>query len=149
GPANELRSRFHIKLWNVYAFFCNYARLDRFDPAALQVPVERRPDIDRWVLAELQKLIATARKAFEEYNVMAFCLEPDKFVDDRLSNWYVRRNRPRFQKSEQDEDKQAAHQTLYTVLVTLARLFAPVMPFLSETMYQQLVVKGTGGKDVP
>ena len=69
---------------------------------------------------------------------MAFCLEAEQFVDDKLSNWYVRRNRRRFWKSEQGADKLAAYQTLYTVLMTLTKLFAPIMPFLTETMYQNL-----------
>ena len=138
GPAEEVRSKFMLKLWNTYAFFCNYARLDGFDPAAPQVPVKERPDIDRWILSDLQKLIQTAREAFESYDLMAFCLEAEQFVDDKLSNWYVRRNRRRFWKSEQGADKLAAYQTLYTVLMTLTKLFAPVMPFLTETMYQNL-----------
>jgi isoleucyl-tRNA synthetase len=141
GPAEELRSKFTLKLWNTYAFFTNYARIDGFDPAA--VPVKDRSDIDRWILSDLQLLIQTARREFPRYNVQAFCLEAERFIDDKLSNWYVRRNRRRFWKSEQGADKLAAYQTLYTVLVTLVKLFAPVMPFLSETMYQNLV--GTGG----
>jgi len=131
GPAEELRSKFELKLWNTYAFFCNYARLDEFDPTAAQVPVKARPDIDRWILSDLQLLIRQARQSFEAYDV-------------RLSNWYVRRNRRRFWKSEHGADKLAAYQTLYTVLVTLTKLFAPVVPFLSEAMYQNLVVKGAG-----
>jgi isoleucyl-tRNA synthetase len=144
GPANELRARFHLKLWNTYAFFCNYARLDGFDPNAEPVPVSARPDIDRWILSDLQKLIHAARRAFDGYDVMAFCLEAEKFVDDKLSNWYVRRNRRRFWRGEQGQDKEAAYQTLYAVLVTLTKLLAPVMPFLAEAMYQQLVVRGAG-----
>jgi isoleucyl-tRNA synthetase len=140
GPAEEIRSKFVLKLWNTYVFFCNYARLDHFDPNAPPVPVSERPDIDRWILSDLQKLIRTAREAFESYDVMAFCLEAERFVDDKLSNWYVRRNRRRFWKSEQGPDKLAAYQTLYAVLVTLAKLFAPVMPFLTEAMYQNLMV---------
>ncbi|HYT91930.1 MAG TPA: DUF5915 domain-containing protein, partial [Gemmataceae bacterium] len=139
GPAEELRSRFLLKLWNTYAFFCNLARLDKFDPAAPQVPVKDRPDIDRWILSDLQKLIAKACESFEDFNVMAFCLEAEKFVDDSLSNWYVRRNRRRFWKGEKGPDKDAAYQTLYEVLLTLTKLFAPVVPFLAETMYQNLV----------
>jgi isoleucyl-tRNA synthetase len=142
GPAEELRARFTLKLWNTYAFFVNYARPDGFDPSAPQVPVRERPDIDRWVLSDLQQLIRAARRAFDEYNVMAFCLEVEKFVDDKLSNWYVRRNRRRFWKSEKGPDKQAAYQTLYTVLLTLTKLCAPVMPFLTETMYQNLKTAG-------
>jgi isoleucyl-tRNA synthetase len=141
-PAEELRARFTLKLLNSYAFLCNYARLDRFDPQAPAVPVSQRPDIDRWILSDLQLLIRAARQAFERYDVMAFCLEAEKFVDDKLSNWYVRRNRRRFWKSEHGQDKQAAYQTLYTVLLTLTKLCAPVMPFLTETMYQNLKSAG-------
>ena len=138
GPAEELRAKFVLKLWNTYAFFCNYARLDGFDPAAPQVPVKQRPDLDRWILSDLQLLIQTAHREIGRFNVMAFCLEAEQFVDDRLSNWYIRRNRRRFWKSDKGDDKLAAYQTLYTVLVTLTKLFAPVMPFLTETMYRNL-----------
>ncbi len=138
GPADEIRNRFVFKLWNTYAFFCNYARLDGFDPEAPAVPVHERPDIDRWILSDLQLLIQTARRGFENYNVMAFCLAAETFVAEKLSNWYVRRNRRRFWKSERSRDKLAAYQTLYMVLTNLIRLFAPVMPFLTEVMYQNL-----------
>lgn len=139
GPAEELRAKFTLKLWNSYAFFVNYARLDGFDPAKPQVPVKDRPDIDRWILSDLQFLIEKAHEAFRGYNVMAFCLEAEKFIDDKLSNWYIRRNRRRFWKSEQGQDKLAAYQTLYTVLVTYTKLIAPVVPFLSEVIYRNLV----------
>ncbi|MFL5241865.1 MAG: isoleucine--tRNA ligase [Gemmataceae bacterium] len=141
GPADELRSKFTLKLWNTYAFFVNYARLDGFDPKARFVSANDRPDIDRWILSDLQLLIRKARESFESYNVMAFCLEAEKFVDDKLSNWYIRRNRRRFWKSEVGADKEAAYQTLYTVLTALIKLFAPIMPFLSEAMHQNLVGK--------
>jgi isoleucyl-tRNA synthetase len=139
GPAEELRSKFTLKLWHTYAFFCQYAPLDGFDPAAPSVPLPERLDIDRWILSDLQILIRTARTEFERFNIMAFCLKAEEYVDDKLSNWYVRRNRRRFWKSERGADKQSAYQTLYTVLTTLTKLFAPVMPFLSEAMYQNLV----------
>jgi isoleucyl-tRNA synthetase len=141
GPAEELRSKFLLKLWNTYAFLCNYARIDGFDPNAPRVAVEDRPDIDRWILSDLQYLIETAREEYENFNVPAFCVQAERFVDDLLSNWYVRRNRRRFWKSEQGPDKLAAYQTLHAVLVTLTKLLAPIMPFLSETMYQNLTVK--------
>src|SRR5205823_9874740 len=114
------------------------ARLDRFDAARSQVPVKDRPDLDRWILSDLQLLIKKARASFEAFEVMAFCLECESFVDDRLSNWYVRRNRRRFWKSEQGADKTAAYQTLYTVLVTLTKLIAPIMPFLAESIYRNV-----------
>ncbi len=139
-PAEELRAKFTLKLWNTYAFFVNYARIDGFDPAKPQVAMQERPDLDRWILSDLQKLIGLAREAFEGYNLMAFCLEAEKFIDDKVSNWYVRRSRRRFWKSEHGSDKLAAYQTLYTVLLTLTKLFAPVMPFLTETMYLNLTL---------
>jgi isoleucyl-tRNA synthetase len=138
GPADEIRNRFILKLWNTYAFFCNYARLDGFDPDTPAVPARARPDIDRWILSDLQLLIQAARREFENYDVMGFCVAAETFVAEKLSNWYVRRNRRRFWKSEKSTDKLAAYQTLYTVLTTLIRLFAPIMPFLTEVMYQNL-----------
>src|SRR5262249_23320434 len=138
GPAEEVRAKFVLKLWNTYAFFCNYARLDGFDPRAAQVPLAQRPDIDRWILSDLQLLIRDARAQYEGFDVMAFCLATEQFVDDKLSNWYVRRNRRRFWKSEQGADKLAAYQTLHTVLATLTKLMAPVIPFLTEVMYRNL-----------
>ena len=138
GPADEIRNRFFFKLWNTYAFFCNYARLDGFDPASAPVPLRERPDIDRWILSDLQLLVETARRAYESYDVMALCLAAEIYVAEKLSNWYVRRNRRRFWKSEKTTDKLAAYQTLYTVLTTLERLLAPIMPFLTEQMYQNL-----------
>jgi isoleucyl-tRNA synthetase len=146
GPADEVRARFHLKLWNVYAFFCNYARLDSFDPAQPPLPLLARADIDRWILSELQGLVTTARSAFDEYDSQRFCLAAEEYVDDKLSNWYVRRSRRRFWKNEQGDDKCGAYQTLFCVLVTLAKLIAPVNPFLAESLYQNLVVKtGAGG----
>ena len=143
-PTDEVRAKFLLKLWNVYALFCNYATADGFDPAAAAVPVADRPEIDRWILAELQTLVATARAAFERYDVMAFSLAAEEFVDSDLSNWYVRRNRDRFwsKNAELDAaglaDKRAAYQTLYTVLTTLCKLIAPCVPFVSEVMWRNL-----------
>ena len=144
GPvtADEVRARFVLKLWNTYAFFCNYARLDKFDPNAPQVPLKDRPDIDRWILSDLQKLIAFARKSFENHDLAALCLEAERFIDDKVSNWYVRRNRRRFWKAEQGSDKLAAYQTLHQVLLTFTKLLAPIMPFLAEKIYRNLVDAG-------
>jgi isoleucyl-tRNA synthetase len=96
----------------------------------------------------LQLLIQAAHEAFQSFNVMAFCLKVEAFVDDKLSNWYVRRNRRRFWKSEQGADKQAAYQTLYTVLLTLVKLCAPVIPFMTEKMYQNLGEPGASATGV-
>lgn len=144
-PTDEVRAKFHIKLWNCYAFFCNYARLDGFDPAAPQVASGERPDIDRWILSDLQLLIKTAREEFEKFNVMGFCLAVEEFVDAKLSNWYIRVNRDRFWSNNATldaaglKDKRAAYQTLYTVLTDLCRLCAPVVPFLTDVMWKNLV----------
>jgi isoleucyl-tRNA synthetase len=141
GPADEVRSKVVMKLWNTYAFFVNYARLDGFDPSAAEVPLKARSDLDRWILSDLQLLIQQAHKAFEEYNLPGFVLAAEQFIDDKLSNWYVRRSRRRFWrgKSAGDTDKLSAYQTLYTVLVTLTKLMAPIVPFFTEAMYQNLV----------
>src|SRR5262249_30624652 len=143
-PTDEVRAKFVIKLWNCYAFFCNYAALDGFDPSLPQVPVKERADIDRWLLSDLQLLIKTAREEFEKYDVMGFCLAAEEFVDAKLSNWYIRRNRDRFWSKNADldaagkRDKLAAYQTLHRVLLDLCRLCAPVVPFLTAVMWQNL-----------
>jgi isoleucyl-tRNA synthetase len=144
GPVEEIRNKVILKLWNTYAFFCNYARLDGFDPTTPAVPVSERTDLDRWILSDLTLLMQTARREFERYNVHVFCAQAEQFIDDRLSNWYVRRNRRRFWKSEQSPDKRAAYQTLYTVLLTLAKLLAPIVPFLTEVMYRNLAPSSWG-----
>jgi isoleucyl-tRNA synthetase len=128
------------KLWNVYAFFANYARLDGFDPSSPQVPMAQRSDIDRWLLSDLQLLARAAEDRYSNYDVASFVKQAEKFLDN-LSNWYVRRNRRRFwrAKGQGDQDKFAAYQTLYEALVTLCKLCAPVIPFVTEQMYQNLV----------
>ncbi len=137
GPAGEIRKQL-LTLWNTYAFWTNYAILDGINPATLNAPIEQLTEIDRWVLAKLQTLIQTAHKSYEDYNIMAFMNRAGEFIDE-LSNWYVRRNRRRFWKSEQDAEKQVAYFTLHQVLVTLIKLLAPVVPFITEAMYQNLV----------
>jgi isoleucyl-tRNA synthetase len=139
-PANEVRRQVLIPLWNSYAFFVNYARLDEFDPAAAPVPSAERPEIDRWILSNLQALAATANREFPQYNAAEVCRRAADFIDD-LSNWYIRRNRRRFWRSRNaaDRDKLAAYQTLHHVLVELSKLLAPIIPFLTERMYANLV----------
>ena len=151
GPAEEVRSKFVVKLWNSYSYFCELARqagAEGFDPHLPQVPIAQRTDMDRWILSDLQGLIQTARSAFERYSVMDFCLATEAFVEDKLSNWYVRTQKDRFWATGRSDDKQAAFQTLYAVLGALCRLCAPVVPFMTEAMYQNLMVRGLGG-DVP
>ena len=150
APADETRRMVLIPLWNSYAFFINYARLDEFDPSAAPVPLAARPEIDRWILSNLQALIGGMRTALEEYNTPEACRQAASFIDD-LSNWYIRRNRRRFWRSKDasDTDKLAAYQTLYEVLSTLTRLLAPMVPFLSERMYQNLVRGAGRGASLP
>lgn len=138
APAAEIRKQL-LTLWNTYAFWTNYAILDEINPTTLSAPMEQLSEIDRWVLAKLQTLIQIAHKSYEDFNVMAFMNKAGEFIDD-LSNWYVRRNRRRFWKSEKDAEKQVAYFTLHQVLVTLIKLLAPVVPFITEAMYQNLVV---------
>lgn len=139
-PADEIRRQVLIPLWNSYAFFVNYARLDEFDPSQESVPVAERPEIDRWILSNLQSLLATAKTEIAAYNYAAFLKKATSFIDD-LSNWYIRRNRRRFWRSQDanDTDKLAAYQTLFEVLVTLSKALAPSIPFLTERIYQNLV----------
>ncbi len=141
-PADEIRRQILITLWNTYAFFVNYARLDEFDPINLQILVSERPQIDQWILSNLNSLIETANREMRNYNPAAFLDAAATFIDD-LSNVYVRRNRRRFWRSRQEggHDKLAAYQTLYTVLATLCRVLAPIIPFTTERMYQNLVRK--------
>lgn len=145
-PADETRRMVLIPLWNSYAFFVNYARLDEFDPNADPVPVPNRPEIDRWLLSNLQALITGVRTSLEEYNTPEAAHLASSFIND-LSSWYIRRNRRRFWRSKDagDADKLAAYQTLYEVLVTLTKLLAPMIPFLSERMYQNLVGSSVSG----
>ncbi|WP_010584168.1 class I tRNA ligase family protein [Schlesneria paludicola] len=147
-PADETRRLVLIPLWNSYAFFVNYARLDEFHPDAPQVPVANRPEIDRWLLSNLQALISGMRTAFEDYNSPDAARLAAEFINN-LSSWYIRRNRRRFWRSKDagDADKLAAYQTLYEVLVTLTKLLAPMIPFLAERMYQNLVVQPAKDKD--
>ncbi|MDW8367949.1 MAG: isoleucine--tRNA ligase, partial [Abditibacteriales bacterium] len=145
GPANEVKRKM-LTLWNCYRFFIEYANLDkpRLTLAGWQVEgsnvVTCQPanELDRWILARLQQLIAVCNDRLENFDAAAVTREVERFVDD-LSTWYVRQSRRRFWKSEDDEDKAAAYQTLYDVLVTLARLIAPIVPFTAEEMYQNLV----------
>ncbi len=135
--ATEIRRKL-LTLWNTYSFFVTYARLDKFTPD--KKPAEEAySELDRWLLVRLEELVRIARKAYDDYQVDRFIRRAERFLDD-LSNWYVRRSRRRFWKSSDDADKQAAYATLYQTLVTLIKLLAPVIPFLTEEMYQNLVV---------
>jgi isoleucyl-tRNA synthetase len=131
----EVIRGFTLTLWNVYSFFVTYANLDQ--PTVTTLPIATS-DLDRWLLSELNVLVRDVTEAYEKYDVPNATRPIEGFVE-KLSTWYLRRSRRRFWKSESDSDKQAAYSTLYTALVTVAKLLAPSMPFLAEELYQNLV----------
>ncbi len=131
----DVVKNFTLTLWNVYSFFITYANVDKPD---LLRKVKPANDLDRWLLSSLNQLVEDVTRAYESYDVPGATRPIEAFVE-MLSTWYLRRSRRRFWKSESDTDKQAAYYTLYTTLVTLAKLLAPAMPFLAEEMYQNLV----------
>lgn len=134
----EVVNKFWSTLWNTYSFFVTYANLDKWSPLDKQPAVADRDPLDQWVLAELHQLIKEVTEAYETYNATDATRPIQVFVE-RLSNWYVRLSRRRFWKSESDADKQGAYATLYECLTTVAKLIAPAMPFLSESLYRNLV----------
>ena len=141
--ADEVRRRFIIPLWNVYSFFVTYANIDRYDATADAPPVSERAELDRWILSELNQLVREVTDAFENFDPDRAARNVEGFVE-YLSNWYVRRSRRRFWKAgilaeNADADKHGAYATLYDCLLTLIKLVAPVMPFMTEQMYQNLV----------
>ncbi|MEI7557216.1 isoleucine--tRNA ligase [Candidatus Chlorohelix sp.] len=136
---SESIRRYFLTLWNTYSFFVTYSNLDQPDLHAEQIPVSERPLIDRWCLSRLNALVRDVTAMMDDYDVTGSARAIENFVDD-LSNWYVRRNRRRFWKSEGDADKLAAYQTLYTALVTVAKLSAPFTPFVSEALYRNLAL---------
>ena len=132
----EVIRSFTLTLWNVYSFFVTYANLDK--PAVTTLPIATS-DLDRWLLSELNVLVREVTAAYENYDVPNATRPIEAFVE-KMSTWYLRRSRRRFWKSESDSDKQAAYSTLYTALVTVAKLLAPAMPFLAEELYQNLIL---------
>lgn len=127
-----------LTLHNVYSFYITYAKLDNFDPTGKKLDIKKLSLLDRWILSELNLLIQAAHESLDNYEAMNLARRIDSFVED-LSTWYVRRSRRRFWKSESDSDKETAYLTLYTCLETLVRLMAPMMPFWTEEIYQNLV----------
>ena len=150
GPENidEVIRKFILTLWNTYSFYTLYANIDGFDPAEHEVPVAERSLMDRWILGDLHILIKKVTAELDAYDAFAAGRAIADFVDE-LSNWYVRRSRRRFWKSEADADKIAAYLTLNECLVTLSELLAPFTPFLAEELYQNLVAERSPGGQLP
>ncbi|MFC1873278.1 isoleucine--tRNA ligase [Chloroflexota bacterium] len=133
---SEIVRRVLLTLWNVYSFFITYANIDQFVPLKEAGPYQS--DLDRWIISELNQLVADVDAALDSYNPTEAGRKIEGFIDE-LSNWYVRRSRRRFWKSENDADKLSAYNALYQCLVTLCKLMAPLTPFLAEEIYQNLV----------
>ena len=134
----EVARKFFSTLQNTYAFFALYANVDGFTATEPQVPMEQRPEIDRWIISLLNTLVKTVSDALDDYEPTRAARAINEFVGDNLSNWYVRLNRKRFWGGEMTTDKMAAYQTLYTCLLTLAKLIAPVAPFYADRLYLDL-----------
>ena len=135
---DEVRRKLFGTLFNTYSFFALYANLDGFEYKEADLPKDKRPEIDRWILSELNTLVKTVDEAFADYEPTRAGRAISEFVDAYLSNWYVRLCRRRFWKGEYSDDKISAYQTLYTCLETLARLMSPIAPFFSERMFLDL-----------
>ncbi len=134
----EVRRKFFGTLYNTYSFFALYANLDNFTYSEAEIPLEERPEIDRWILSELNTLIKTVDEAYADYEPTKATRAISEFVSENLSNWYVRLCRRRFWKGEYAQDKIAAYQTLYTCLLTISKLGAPVAPFFMDKLYKDL-----------
>ena len=134
----EVRRKFFGTLYNTYSFFALYANIDNFTYSEKDIPIEQRPEIDRWILSELNTLIQTVDDAYSDYEPTKATRAISNFVQENLSNWYVRLCRRRFWKGEYESDKIAAYQTLYTCLLTISKLAAPVAPFFMDKLYKDL-----------
>ncbi len=134
----EVQRKFFGTLINTYAFFALYANLDGFKYEEAEIPFEQRPEIDKWILSALNLLIKQVKEYFDDYDLTKAARAISDFTIEQLSNWYVRRNRRRFWKSEMNADKISAYQTLYHCLVTVAKLSSPIAPFISEEIYRCL-----------
>ena len=136
---DEVRRKFFGTLYNTYSFFALYANVDGFSFAEKEVPLNERPEIDRWILSCLHTLIRNVDKELSEYSPTKAGRLIDAFVNDDLSNWYVRLNRKRFWGKEMSTDKLSAYQTLYTCLETISKLLAPFAPFFADRLYCDLM----------
>lgn len=134
----EVKRKFFGTLYNTYSFFTLYTNLDNFDYSDAEIPLENRPEIDRWILSELHTLIQKVDDYYADYEPTRAARAISDFTQDHLSNWYVRLSRRRFWKGDYQEDKVSAYQTLYTCMVTIAKLGAPIAPFYMDRLYLDL-----------
>ena len=136
---DEVRRKFFGTLYNTYSFFALYANVDGFAYQEAEVPVNERPEIDRWILSVLNSLVKNVDACYNDYEPTKAGRLITDFVNDNLSNWYVRLNRKRFWGNAMSQDKMSAYQTLYTCLETVARLMAPIAPFYADRLYSFLI----------
>ncbi|ENA1764424.1 isoleucine--tRNA ligase [Flavobacterium psychrophilum] len=136
----EVRRKFFGTLYNTYSFFALYANIDGFKYAEAEIPLNERPEIDRWILSELNTLIKVVDDAYADYEPTKAARAISDFVQENLSNWYVRLCRRRFWKGDYAQDKIAAYQTLYTCLITVSKLGAPIAPFFMDKLYRDLTL---------
>jgi len=134
----EVQRKFFGTLYNTYSFFALYANIDKFNFSDELIPYEERPEIDRWIISKLNSLITEYEQLMDEYEVTKAARAVSTFTIDHLSNWYVRRSRRRFWKSEMNREKLSAYQTLYECLINVAKLTSPFAPFTAEEIYQNL-----------
>ncbi len=134
----EVQRKFFGTLYNTYQFFALYSNLDGFAFKEAYIPLKERPEIDRWILSSLHTLIKTVTDSLDDYEPTQAGRAIEEFVDEHLSNWYVRLSRRRFWKGEYEHDKISAYQTLYECLETIVRLMAPISPFFSDALFQNL-----------
>jgi isoleucyl-tRNA synthetase len=142
---DEVRRKFFGTLYNTYSFFALYANLDNFTYAEDEIAIENRPEIDRWILSELNTLVKNVESFYEDYEPTKAARAIQEYVGENLSNWFVRLSRRRFWKGEYGQDKISAYQTLYTCLETIAKLASPIAPFFMDNLYKDLT--STSGKD--
>jgi isoleucyl-tRNA synthetase len=135
---DEVRRKFFGTLYNTYSFFSLYANIDGFTYAEKDIPIEKRPEIDQWILSELNSLIKETSSSFNDYEPTKAARAIQLFVNDNLSNWYVRLCRRRFWKGEYAEDKISAYQTLYTCLKTISKMGSPIAPFFMDRLFNDL-----------
>jgi isoleucyl-tRNA synthetase len=134
----ETQRKFFGTLVNTYSFFALYANIDKFDFSEELVPYEERTEIDRWIISKLNALVEEYQQEMDEYDVTKAARAVSDFTIDQLSNWYVRRSRRRFWKSEMNREKLSAYQTLYECLITVSKLTSPFAPFIAEEIYRNL-----------
>jgi isoleucyl-tRNA synthetase len=134
----EVKRKFFGTLYNTYSFFVLYANIDKFDYSEDEIEISSRPEIDRWILSELNTLIKNVDKFYSEYEPTKVARTISDFTVEILSNWYVRLSRRRFWKGDYESDKISAYQTLYTCLITISKLAAPIAPFFMDKLFLDL-----------